>query len=97
MSTQVLPKEAKYEAAMKLLEIKKSLHKNLKAEYSFLIENIDQIINHMNACDNSVLLQRFKTFNKKYDIRHNTSLSQSIPTLHRHLMNHYLMRAEQVT
>lgn len=96
LSTQVLPRSAKIESTENLLAIKKELEGKLSTNYIFLSDNIDQIIKFMNEKDNSDLLYKFKTFNRKYDQLKKTKLSESLPELYKHLMNYYLMKAEQV-
>lgn len=95
MSTKVLPDEAKLEASKRLNTIAEELKNRIPQNYTYLLENIFQVINFMNAEDHTTQLMKFKTVNTKIDKLKKFKLSESLPDLNGYLIEYYLKRVSE--
>lgn len=79
--TTILPKQQKEEIT-KILKKTRLLNVNrIESGYEYLVENIDQAINFMNAEDNSSWMTEFKTFQDKFDSKKGLSINDHCPEL----------------
>jgi MoaA/NifB/PqqE/SkfB family radical SAM enzyme len=91
LSTKVLPLPAKEIATVRLQRIAEDLEGKLPANYKYLVDNIYQMIRHMNTHESSSsLLIKFKKFNSKVDEKRKTKLSRALPELNKHLIDYYV-------
>ena len=83
LKTQILPADVKEEATRRMLAVKSDLKKNFSEHKSYLLDNIDQVLNFMNEKDlNEKCWREFVRYNDKIDASKSMSLKDSIPELY---------------
>ncbi len=88
LSTQVLPPRLKDLATKKCLELKQKYASNVNSQYRYLLDNITQVINYMNAENHSQeLLDIFFEFNNYVDRITKKNLLKTIPEFRKYYVN----------